>query len=473
MMNHLEIAAISATLPPVWERDPLPTISALATERTLVVLDDDPTGTQTVRDVAVVTTWDEATLRAELEASPTGFYILTNSRSLEPEASACLHRELAANLRAASAAAGRPIVALSRSDSTLRGHYPLETDTLAATLGPFDITLIAPYFAAGGRRTYLDSHYVAEGPVLVPVAATPFARDTAFGYRHSHLPSWVEEKTAGRIAADAVASLPLDLIRSGGPEAVAAQLAALPRGSVCIANAWASRDIEVVALGSLLAERCGLRLLYRTAASFVAARLGQATHSSLLATELAPTDGDAAGPGLVVVGSHVPKSSAQLAQLLADPSICAIELPVEAVLDTARCTGALAATRAAVDASLAAGRDTVVYTSRRLAGASGAAASLAAGRRISDTLCALVRELATAPRWLVAKGGITSSDIATRALGVRRALVRGQLLPGVPVWRLGAETRLPGRDYVVFPGNVGDDSALAEAVARLRLANTR
>jgi uncharacterized protein YgbK (DUF1537 family) len=81
-------------------------------------------------------------------------------------------------------------------------------------------------------------------------------------------------------------------------------------------------------------------------------------------------------------------------------------------------------------------------------------------------LISIVRGLQVRPRFLIAKGGITSSDVATRGLGVRRALVRGQILPGVPVWRLGAEARFPGLDYVVFPGNVGGDTALADAVRK-------
>jgi uncharacterized protein YgbK (DUF1537 family) len=82
-------------------------------------------------------------------------------------------------------------------------------------------------------------------------------------------------------------------------------------------------------------------------------------------------------------------------------------------------------------------------------------------------LIALVQRITATPRFLVAKGGITSSDIATGGLGVRRAHVLGQLIPGVPVWRLGAESRFPGMAYVVFPGNVGDDRALAEGMTRL------
>jgi uncharacterized protein YgbK (DUF1537 family) len=434
--------------------------------RTLVVLDDDPTGTQTVRDVAVITTWDVARLSAELSTAPACLYILTNSRSLTPGATRSLHLELAANLRAASAAAGRACVVASRSDSTLRGHYPLETDTLAEVLGPFDATFLTPYFEAGGRFTLDDTHYVAEGDRLVPAAATPFARDAAFGYRSSHLPKYIEEKSAGRTPAADVATISLGLLRRGGPIAVAEKLSTLPRGSVCIVNAAAPRDIEVFAAATLAAEATGARFLYRTAAAFVAARIGQSPQQLPLTP--AAFSWSTRHGGLTVVGSYVPKSTAQLAAVLALPGLVAIEISVPALLDETRRTAALAAALTQVNTALAAGRDTVVYTSRDLISSSDSAASLTIGRRVSDALIYLVQHLAVAPRYLIAKGGITSSDIATQGLGVRRALVLGQALPGVPVWQLGVETRFPGLGYVVFPGNVGADTALAELIATLR-----
>ena len=120
--------------------------------------------------------------------------------------------------------------------------------------------------------------------------------------------------------------------------------------------------------------------------------------------------------------------------------------------------------------TLSAGQDVLVYTSRRLASEDDAAGSLSIGRRISDGLVSLVQALSTRPRYLLAKGGITSSDVATRGLDVKRALVRGQILPGVPVWRLGPESRYPGLDYIVFPGNVGGPQALADIVATLARA---
>ncbi len=461
-------SAAFAALPPVWPHEVLPAnaAAAAASGRTLVVLDDDPTGTQTVRDIAVVTSWDSATLTAEFAAAPTCFYILTNSRSLTAPASRALHLELARNLRAASGATGRAFVVASRSDSTLRGHYPLETDTLAEVLGPFDATIITPYFEAGGRYTLDDTHYVAEGDRLVPAAETPFARDAAFGYRSSHLPAYVEEKTAGRTRAAAVACVSLDLIRRGGPLAVAEKLRTLPRGSVCIVNAAAPCDIEVFAAATLAAESAGSRFLYRTAAGFVAARIGQSPQQALL-TPAAFSLRNAHG-GLTVVGSYVPKTTAQLTALLALPDLAAIELPVAPLLDDARRAAALTTALAHINAALAAGRDTVVYTSRELITSPDAAASLAIGRRVSDALIHLVQNLAIVPRYLIAKGGITSSDTATLALGVRRALVLGQALPGVPVWQLGHEAKFPGLGYVVFPGNVGADSALADLVRRLR-----
>lgn len=461
----LSLGAAFAALPPVWPEDPLPANRAAAASRTLVVLDDDPTGTQTVRDVAVVTTWDVDTLRAELAAAPACFYILTNSRSLPAADSRRLHLELAANLRRAAADTRRPVAIASRSDSTLRGHFPQETDALAEVLGPFDATLLTPYFEAGGRYTLHDTHYVAEGDRLVPAACTPFARDTAFGYHHSHLPSWVEEKTAGATRAAAVATIALDLIRRGGPAAVGEKLRALPRGAICIVNACAQRDIEVFAAATLAAEAAGSRFLYRTAASLVAARLGLPPRAILATDRLT---GRSRRGGLVVVGSHVPKTTVQLQRLLATHNLVNIELAVPDLLDSVRGPAVLDSVITEMNGALNAGRDTVVYTSREPIIASDAAASLDIGRRVSDALVDMVRSLTAAPRYLIAKGGITSSDTATRGLGVRRALVLGQALPGVPVWQLGPESRFPGLNYIVFPGNVGPDTALADLVHALR-----
>ena len=466
MIASVDQASAFAALPPVWPEDVLPAIrqQLAAAPSKLVVLDDDPTGTQTVYDVPVVTQWDELTLVTEFANELPCFYVLTNSRSLPPAAARQLNLELATNLRRAAERTGRTFTLVSRSDSTLRGHYPVETDALAEIAGPYDATLIFPYFEAGGRITVGNVHFVASDGRLTPAASTPFASDAAFGYRHSDLREWVEEKTGGRILAAAVESIPLEAVRREGPYGVARRLLALPRGAVCIVNAVVSRDAEVLALATLLAERAGQRLLYRTAASFVAARLALTSRPLLSTADLVLRG---SGGGLIVAGSHVPKTTAQLAVLRTALPVHVVELSVHDLLSEQPRKATFVAASAEVDRMLTTGRDVLLVTSRTLVTGADAAASLAIGRVVSDALGAVVQALATQPRFVIAKGGITSSDVATHGLGVKRAWVRGQILPGVPVWELGAETKFPGIPYVVFPGNVGGDDSLKICVEKL------
>lgn len=454
-------------LPPEWPGDPLPAIQAAVRARAekVVVLDDDPTGTQTVHGVPVLTEWPLEALRAELAGDLPAFYLLTNSRSLPPAEAQALNAAIGRDLAAAARQAGRRFIVVSRSDSTLRGHFPGEVDALAGALGgPFDATLIIPAFIEGGRYTIDDIHYVADGDTLVPAGATEFARDAAFGYRASNLREWVAEKTGGRVGAESVATISLDDIRRGGPARVAGRLLALAPGAVCAVNAAGNRDLAVVVAGLVEAEGRGRRFMYRTAASFVALRAGLSPQPLLRAADLTLPE---AGGGLVVVGSYVPKSSGQVAALLAQPGMRGVEVGVAALL-SAQPDETIADAAHAAEQALAAGQDVVIYTSRELVAGADAATSLAIGRRVSDGLVGIARAIGARPRYLLAKGGITSSDVATRGLGVRRALVLGQILPGVPVWQLGPESRYPGMAYIVFPGNVGGPGALGEVVQALR-----
>ena len=460
-------STLLSSLPPAWPDDLRATIRGQveASGRTIVVLDDDPTGTQTVYDLPVLTGWGVDVLAAELAEKPACFYILTNSRALPAPEAAELGRTIGRNLAAASAQTGRDVAVVSRSDSTLRGHYPAETDALAEGLGQaVDGTLIVPFFLEGGRYTIDNIHWVAEGDTLVPASQTPYAADKAFGYANSEMRAWVEEKTGGRVQAADVAALTLGDLRVGGPDAVRDRLLALCGGQVCVVNCASYRDMEVFVLGLLAAESAGKRFLYRTAASFVQVRAGLPARPLLTADDL---DLPATGGGLFVVGSYVPKTTTQLAALLAQPGIVPVEIDVAALLDERRADTLAAAIRTA-DAALSANRTVAVFTSRQLVTVDDHAGSLSIGRRVSDGLIEIVQKIGVRPRYLVAKGGITSSDTATAGLGVVRATVAGQILPGIPVWRTGAESRHPGLAYIVFPGNVGGDDALVEMERKLK-----
>ncbi|MBI1296419.1 hypothetical protein GC175_15810 [bacterium] len=434
-----------------------------ASRRALVVLDDDPTGTQTVHDVPVLTTWSVDALAAELSGEDNVFYVLTNSRSLTAADAAALNREIGRNLTEAAARTGRAVAVVSRSDSTLRGHFPGEVTALAEGLGQsFDGRLIVPFFLEGGRYTIDDVHWVAEGDQLIPAAQTPYARDAAFGYTHSNLKEWVAEKSGGAIAPTDVASISIEDLRIGGPEVVSARLRTLTGGQSCVVNAASYRDLEIFVLGLLAAEEAGKQFIYRTAASFVQVRAGIAARPLLTAADLDVAQGSGA---LFVVGSYVPKTTAQLNALLSRADITALEVDVDSLL--ADRAGTVQSIVAAANASLREDTVTVVYTSRKYVGAAGGESDLSIGAQVSAGLIDIVRGIDVRPRYLVAKGGITSSDVATRGLNVRRAVVAGQILPGVPVWRIGEESRFPGLPYIVFPGNVGGDDALVQVVERL------
>ena len=456
------------SLPPEWPNDPLPAIATAlqARREKVVVLDDDPTGTQTVHGVPVLTQWPVEALRAEFANDLPVCFLLTNSRSLPLPAAQALNAEIGQHLQQAATLAGTGFVVVSRSDSTLRGHFPGEVQALADALGqPVDAWLLIPFFQEGGRYTIGDVHYVAEGDMLVPAGETESARDPVFGYQASDLRHWVAEKTGGRIAAAAVAAVSLDDIRLGGPERVAARLRELPRGSVCVINAASRRDMEVFTQGLLAAEASGKRFLYRTAASFVPVRAGIAPRPLLAPGEMVHSD--AAG-GLIVVGSHVPRTTSQLNYLLQQGDVTQVELSVAALLSETQRADAIAQTAHTVNTSLQRGSDVVVFTSRQLVTGADAASTLTIGQRVSDGLVTLLQTLTTRPRYILAKGGITSSDVATKGLGVQRAMVLGQVLPGVPVWQLGPETRYPDLSYIVFPGNVGGPDAVGNVVMALR-----
>lgn len=443
--------------------------------RKVVVLDDDPTGSQTVHGVEVLTRWSREEFTRALTASGKMFFVLTNSRSL-PEGQAIeLNAGIAQELVQASRDTGVAFTLVSRSDSTLRGHFPAETDELARILrqagSPVDAVVLVPFFEEGGRFTAWDVQWVRQGDRMIPVSETEFAQDHLFGYRSSNLRDWVEERTGGRIKAREVLSLSLDLLRSQPPERVADLLAAY-QGPAIVVNATSYRDLEGAVAALLAAEARGKRYVYRTAASFLRVRGGISPRPLLGAHDLyqrgvpASREGRKGG-GLVVVGSYVRRTGAQLARLLKQPEVVGIELRVQRILlsATSRQDEVDQASRTITEA-LERGRVAVLYTSRDVQTRPGEA-GLQVGASIADALVEAVGRVEEAPRFVIAKGGVTSSRVATDALGVRCAFVLGPILPGVPVWRLGSETRFPGIPYVIFPGNVGDENGLVEAVRRL------
>ncbi|XP_049934362.1 uncharacterized protein LOC116255467 isoform X2 [Nymphaea colorata] len=457
------------SLPSEWPRDPIEEIELLECKKVaqvLVVLDDDPTGTQTVHDVDVLIEWSVESLSLQFNKKPSCFFILTNSRSLNSEKATLLIKDICTNIdRAAKTVGNIEYTVVLRGDSTLRGHFPEEVDAAVSVLGEMDAWIICPFFLQGGRYTIEDVHYVADGDRLVPAGQTEFSKDASFGYRSSNMCQWVEEKTKGRIPASNVASISIELLRKGGPQAVCDRLCSLNKGSTCIVNAVSERDIAVFAAGMIQAGMKGKRFLCRTAASFVSARIGMKPKALINPKALGISSRNGA---LIVIGSYVPKTTKQVEalQLQCGHFLNIIEVSVDKIATKSSKERDEEISRASemVDAFLKTQKDTLLMTSRQLVTGNSPDECLEINFKVSLALVEIVQKINTRPRYILAKGGITSSDIASKALGARHAKVVGQALAGVPVWQLGSESRHPDVPYIVFPGNVGDHNALADLV---------
>lgn len=436
-------------------------LTSVLADRSVIILDDDPTGTQTVHDVPVITTISEQTIAQELASSPV-FFILTNSRSLQAPEAEALAREIGEIVHKLSKQLNKQVILISRSDSTLRGHYPIEVDALAAGLEtPKAKHLIIPAFFEGGRYTFQDIHYVKEGERFVPAAQAPFAQDSSFGYQNSDLTAWISEKTEGNTQPEQIASISLEMLRSPSIQAITDILAQETISHVVV-NACSYADLQVMAKACLASKET---LMYRTAAGFVNAITGIQPQPILTADQL--LQGQTPHGALIIVGSYVPKTSQQLAYLQEESTAQFVELKVAELLAADSFEEEMLALSRRIDQAILSGQDVVLYTSRAVITGESKEDSLRIVNQVSQGLIHIVKALQHRPRYILAKGGITSSDIATQALFVQRAMVLGQVIKGIPVWQLDTDSKFPTLPYIVFPGNVGGEKTLFDLVSSL------
>lgn len=438
----------------------------------IVVLDDDPTGIQTVNGVSVYTDWSEQSIREGFKEKNNLFFLLTNSRAMTEEETIATHRIIGERVVKASKEAGIPFLIISRGDSTLRGHYPAETETLRRTVEQisdirYDGEVICPFFPQGGRYTSGNIHYVSDGGRLVPAGETEFARDKTFGYKNSHLGKWVEEKTAGKYAWEQQCYIELETLRNRDYDRIEEQLLQVVDFTKVIVNAMSYDDLYVFKTSLLRAMRSGKHFLFRTAAAFVQVMGGIEDRSLLTADELVGQDNRHGG--LIVVGSHVRKTTEQLKELLTLEEVIPVPFYSGLVGRSGEFEAEQARVQARMEEELEAGHTVAVYTERRLLvpDSDDPEDALRLSLLISDAVTGFVKKLKVRPRFIIAKGGITSSEVGVKGLGVKKAFVAGQVLPGIPVWKTGAESKFPGLPYVIFPGNVGDKDSLKMIVSDL------
>ncbi|SCS63665.1 four-carbon acid sugar kinase family protein [Staphylococcus caeli] len=424
----------------------------------IIVLDDDPTGTQTVKDLPVYTEWTESLIEDGFKQSSNMFYILTNSRALNETETTILHQEISRNIEKVSKQLDTPYIIISRGDSTLRGHFYLEPKILSDTSdNAFDAVFYLPEFFEGNRFTYNGIHYLKESNSYIPVSESEFANDTTFGFKAKTMSDFIEEKSKGSIKANDVKRITLNQIRKRDRKSINQVLDEVSNFDAVVVDALNDEDMDyfVSCLTAFLMNN-DKKFMFRTAASFVKAMCQ--TPGEIIDLK---QYGSQINGGLIIVGSHVKKTSAQLKHLLENTNITAIEFDVKAVTRD-DLNEYIKQQINRVIKLLKLKKDVVVFTSRDVIRTEDLSNNLSISTNISNALVEIVKGLTIKPRFIIAKGGITSSDVATKGLNIKKAQVIGQITKGVPVWLTGNEAKYNQMPYVIFPGNIGDDETLTE-----------
>src|SRR6056297_269716 len=430
----------------------------------LVVFDDDPTGIQTVHGCKLLTSWDKDTVKEAFADGVDFFYILTNIRAYPPQQARRIFAEAARAVRTVAQETGCSVEVLARSDSTLRSHFPLEVELFTEIFqeySPADAVIFAPAFFESGRVTVEDVHYVIEGTHRIAADKTEFARDPDFSYSTAYLPAYIEEKMHKAHGDDPskVTSIPLDMIRNGGVEAVEEFLMQLHGARYVVVNSEAYTDLDIVTAAVRNAVGRGKRFLYHTSSSFVRSMMQQQPHR-------VDFSGATTGPGVIVAGSYVKKTERQINHLLDDPEVCGIPVPVEEIVHRPQEQSRY--TQQRIHRALSEKKSALLYLQRsQRPKESGQDTLQGTGQKITDFFCRCVGELEIEPAFVLAKGGITSHEVLKKGLKVASARVAGQVMPGVPAIQMEPGHPFAGMYYMIFPGNVGADESLAEVVALL------
>lgn len=401
-------------------------------KRKMVVLDDDPTGIQTVHGCLLITEWTDDALHEAFRHEQPFFYILTNTRAMTRQQAEDITRDAMEAVVRVNKEYGCQLTVVSRSDSCLRGHFPLETDVISDVLRENGIELwprqiFCPALIEAGRVTIGGVHYMkAADGTLTPVSETEFAHDNVFGYSTSVLRDYIREKGADPDKYEIIDAQNYD---------------------------------ELYAFCERLRKETdgfGGAVVIRSSSSLPRALSG--ISSKPLLTRSALSIGD--GVGCFVVGSHVKKTTLQLESLLKCEGTVGIELPIDRILHDQE--NMMQETLESMLTIANEHKTPVVFTARKEVRIDDPDERQRLGQTVSDFLVDIVRRLPYQPSYLVAKGGITSHDILTHGLSVRTATVMGQIISSVPCIMT---TRFP---YVIFPGNVGNEDSLSEIYNKLK-----
>ena len=434
-----------------------------------VILDDDPTGIQTIHGCLLLTCWNPVALEKAFRDNLPFFYILTNSRAYAPPKVKKIIAQITKNILTVNQFFDYRIAFISRSDSTLRGHFPLEINTILQYWEPnfhlkIDAIFMIPAFFEGNRITYNNTHFIRSNTGDIPTHQTEFAKDSIFGYASSYLPTYIEDKTKRHIKAGQIRYISISMLKPERKKNLSAFLANLQNRQMVIVNATNYEQLNSFSEAVLAMMKMGKNFLFQSAASLVKS-LTKNPDQPLLSHQMISKK----GPGLFIIGSYVNQTTQQLQMLLDNTSVFPLEISVNKIMIQKNYQDYLLIIRQKIIQTMQANKTPVVFTTRKEIFPSSKKERILLGQKISIFLSELVKKLPVQPSYLVAKGGITSHQILSEGLQVKESRVLGQILPGIPVISLPHTHQYSNLPFIIFPGNVGDKNALVDIFRKLNI----
>ncbi len=433
-----------------------------------VVIDDDPTGSQTVHDCLLLLKWDYSTLVKGFESKSNLFFILANTRSLSENDAKLTIEEICKNIKAviASQFYEEEIIFISRGDSTLRGHNYLEPSSLNSCLGPFDATFHIPAFIEGKRLTINGSHFVDK----TPINKTIFARDKIFGYETSNVKDLLFQKSKSQINIEHIQNLLLSdikILNDDENNIVFKKLKNLNKNKHVIVDVENYSQLNKFALviKKLTKQK---KFLFRTAASFISSisEKKSVSQSEIFFSNLRIRNKEKSFlPGLIIVGSFVELSTIQLQNLLEISNCNPIELDV---FEFFKITSSENYQKQRnlfknkflkeIRFSFEKGKTPVLFTSRKFMSLD-YTEQFNFYNSLSCFIAELVADLKYEIGYLISKGGITTNMILSNGLNADYVYLEGQILTGISVvtHNLKNDEKLP---IVTHPGNIGTKDSL-------------
>tara|TARA_Y100001968_G_scaffold333366_1_gene395766 strand:- start:270 stop:1637 length:1368 start_codon:yes stop_codon:yes gene_type:complete len=442
----------------------------------IVVLDDDPTGSQTVHSCHLLLSWDISTLREGIRNQTDLLFILANTRVLTENKLIERIKIIANNLKEALRLEGikyDDLLFISRGDSTLRGHGFLEPKLISNELGPFKAVFHIPAFFEGGRKTINGIHFLND----IPVHKTIFSQDPRFGFSTSDLTEWLLYKSSGEILPKNILRITIDMLNSSKinlfdnkKNQLQDFLCNLKQQHHVIVDANKKEDLEIL-VNNIRSLKSKKNFLFRSAASFINAISG--VDSKIISSKeiyyLKAKDSlGNCKPGIVIVGSYIKLSENQLELLLKQKSWKGLELSVSKFESIFFGTSSKMLLNEMKSELISQGREIllknynlVLYTSREIISLTTELKQVDFEIALAKFMAVISSELSCFAGFFISKGGTTTNTFLVDGLKAKSVYLHGQIMPGLSL--VYAKTEKNSFPVVTFPGNLGNDEMLLQA----------